>query len=62
MVKYSDLESNDELPIEARIKHLEREAAFVRDHVKQTQLNICVLTVLACALTVAIAVLLSIHK
>jgi hypothetical protein len=32
-MKYKDLE-NDGLPIDLRVKHLEKEASFVRDYVK----------------------------
>lgn len=33
MKHYPDLSANESLPIEQRVKHLEREAAFVRDHI-----------------------------
>lgn len=33
MHKYDDLQNNEHLPIEARVKHLERESSFVRDYV-----------------------------
>jgi hypothetical protein len=34
MTKYSDLQ-NDGIPVEERLKHLEREAGFVRDRFKE---------------------------
>lgn len=36
-MEYKDL-NNENLPIEHRVKHLEREASFVRDYVRQNQL------------------------
>lgn len=33
---YSDLDNNDNLPTEARLKHLEREAGYVRANVEVT--------------------------
>lgn len=36
-MEYKDL-NNDNLPVEHRIKHLEREAAFVRDYVRRNEI------------------------
>ncbi len=33
MPEYKDLSNNEPIPLESRVKHLEREASFVRDYV-----------------------------
>ena len=54
-MKHNDLE-NDNIPTEQRIKHLEREAGFVRDYVTNNDRIVWVL-ILTCAMNLALTIL-----
>lgn len=56
-MKYQDLENNEDISVEQRIKHLEREAGYVRDFsTMQMRINIAIVAVNA-ILVVVILVL-----
>lgn len=54
-MQFSDLLNNEHIPVEQRVKHLEREAAFVREYVLEN--NIWKIICMVCSVT---ALLLSI--
>lgn len=62
-MNYPDLDNNDNLPLADRVKHLEREASFVRDHVKmmnfRTMLLAGTIAILMVVATVVCAVILT---
>jgi len=53
---HNDLNDNDKLPAEARLKHLEQEAQFVREWVKDQGIFNTVVTVFTLLITLALAI------
>ena len=52
-MKYQDLENNEDISVEQRIKHLEREAGYVRDFsTMQMRINIAIVAVTAIIMVV----------
>lgn len=60
-MNYSDL-NNDDLPIEQRLKHLEREAGFVRDFVKKSNNLPLVISTVALVLSLIAVVLCAVTR
>lgn len=64
-MQHDDLSNNDSLPAEIRIKHLEREAGFVRDYVRKN--NTYIIIWMACSIValvlsiIALAAAISVH-